>query len=228
MWDRYLLTMNFEHRLCGSVPMSKQIVRAWLEAKAPKNKPKDAEKDFDEIETEVVDTIDEAQEIMERVTLGFQKVDGILVVRGGTIRAHFKDCANQVKKAVGHVDLGDKYPKGKVTKKDGHKQLKARVANDLFIEQYFVNITRNGTPITEPDDHYEQPVHVWAGGYQQNALKIINYVERPTLSCTIRILKNSEVTHKMLQAILEYAGWHGYAGERGLQEGRYTWDLKVI
>jgi len=82
MWLKAEVTMNFTGRLCGSVPLKKEMVRPWLESRMPNKKPQEA-KSIEEIEREVLETIEELE---EKITLGFQRVDGALVIRGGTLK----------------------------------------------------------------------------------------------------------------------------------------------
>jgi hypothetical protein len=204
MWKEFEVKMVFEHRLCGSVPQSKEIVQAWLKARMPKSKPEGA-KSLEEIEREVIES---NQETEERTTLSFQRDDDGLFVRGGTIKAHLKDCANQIKDVV------------------SIKALRAKVANKVYVKEYKVHLSKENGCLTETDGSYEQPVHVFTPQGPRNALKVINYVEQPILTFTLRLLEDKEVTDKILRKIFEYGSVHGYGGERGMGEGTYTFSFE--
>jgi len=207
LWKSYQVEMAFNGRLCGSVPLSKDLVPIWLNSRMPSKKPDDS-RPIEDIEAEVKESI---QETEERTTLGFQSDDFGLWVRGGTIKAHLKDCANQIKYAV----------------VVGVKNLRAKIANKIYIEEYRVYLTRDGNYIVKHDDSYEQPVHVWTPQGPRNALKVIQFVEHPILKFHLKFLneKKGEVTEDILNTIFEYGGIHGYGGERGLGEGRYEFEL---
>jgi len=216
VWDRYRVTWQFTNLLCGSVPQAKELVRPWLEARKPAKKPAEGPS-LDEMEQEVMETIDDS-ETVERITLGFQRDELGLFVRGGTIKAHLKDCANQVKEAVRKAHYKDKDRIG----------LKAMVANKVYVEEYKVYLKRNGEYVKKEDGEREQAVHVMTAQGQRNALKIIRYVERPTLEFTLLVLADGTLPEEVLKTIFEYGSVHGYGGERGLGEGRYTWVMERI
>lgn len=206
MWKFFEVTMNFEGRLCGSVPLSKELIKPWLESRMPNTKPSGA-RSVEEMEEEVLASI---QETEERTTLGFQQDETGLFVRAGTIKAHLKDCANQIKDVV------------------KLKALRSKVANKVFIEPDPVYIVRNGNKVAEIDAEFERAVHVMTAQGPRNALKRIRYVEKPTLCFTVRLLEDKEVTEDVLRTVFEYGGVHGYGGERGMGEGIYSFELRGL
>lgn len=206
MWKTGQVVMNFVGRLCGSVPLNKDIVEGWLEARMPKEKPEEG-KSIEEIKKEVIESI---EEVTEKVTLGFQKDGGVLVVRGGTIKAHLKDCANQIKDAI--------TPK--------IKNFRGKVANKLYVEEYFVPLSKDGQLVNSEDGQYDQAVHVMTPQGPRNALKTIRFLYKPTLKFQLRLMKDSEITPERIKEIFEYGSIHGYGGERGMGEGRYTFQIK--
>lgn len=204
MFKDYTVEMRFEERLCGSVPLSKELVRPWLEARKPTKKPEEG-KSIEEIEKEVQDSVEEA---VEKTTLGFQKHTGVLFVRGGTIKAHLKDCSNQIKEVL------------KI------KALRAKVANKVYVGEYRVFLyTPEGKLASEKDDEFQQPVHVMTPQGPRNALKIIQFLSFPHISFTLKILEDKEVNVDVIASIFEYGSIHGYGGERGMGEGRYTFSI---
>lgn len=221
MWKNYEVTWRFKGLLCGSVPQAKEMVRPWLESRKPAKKPEGA-KSIDEIEQEVVDTIEEPDELVERITLGFQRDENGLFVRGATIKAHIKDCANQVKEIVRQSRFRDKERLG----------LKALVANKVYVSEYKVYLLRDVgyeyVTIDTEDGEREQPVHVMTAQGERSALKIIRYVERPVIRFTLQVLDDGVITEDILQTIFDYGSVHGYGGERSMGEGRYTWRMEPI
>ncbi len=214
MWDVYELEILFKDRLCGSVPQSRELIRPWLQARKPAKVPAGVREGtlptLEELEEEVAETISEAAE-EERITLGFQRDETGLFVRSGTLKAHLKDCANQLVKFL------------------GVKAFRAKVANAVFVEPDRVHLFRQGTGeiLTAEDGDFERPVHVMTPLGPRNALKRIRFVERAALTCRLLVLQKSEVTTERLQAILAYGAVHGYGGERGMGEGQYEWRLSA-
>jgi len=205
MWNEIKVKMEFEEKLCGSVPQSKELVSAWLNARKPKTKPKDA-KPLEEIEQEVLDSIQDAE---ERTTLSFERNDRGFFVRGGTIKAHLKDCANQIKDVV------------------GVKAFRSKIANKIHVLEYHIYLHKNGSCVMESDGSFEQPVHVMTPLGPRNALKVIHYVEQATLEFTLKLLEDKEVKPGRIEKLFEYGSIHGYGGERGMGEGRYRYTLDV-
>jgi len=210
MWKKFKISLKFENRLCASVPQCKELVRPWLEARAAKKMP-DAGPDLDEMEKEVIETIDLDEEV-EKTTLNFQRDDKGLFVRGGTFKAHLKDCANQVKDVL------------KI------KALRAKVANKVYIDEYRIYLRNGGSGILqESHGAFDQPVHVMTAMGPRNALKNINYVKNASMEFTLKILSpDKEVTPDIVEKILEYGAVHGYGGERGMGEGRYSFTIKEL
>lgn len=206
MWKKGKVTINFINKVCGSVPMHKELVNAWLTARAPSKKPEDG-KSIDELEIEVAETIEEAT---EKVTLGFQKNGQGLFIRAGTFKAHLKDCANQIKDALD----------------DTIKNLRGKVANKIYLEEYSLHFSKNGSPVEKADGSFEQPVHVITRLGPRNSLKIIQYLENVSLQFTLMLMEDKEITPEVVTNLFEYGSIHGYGGERGMGEGRYSFDIK--
>lgn len=211
MFDVYQLEMEFVGRLMGSVPLKKELVRKWLEARAPAQ-PKPGPS-LDEIENEVLDTIEDVEAMTEEeVSLGFQQVNDVLVVRAGTIKAHLKDCARQLYAA----------------KLVSVKNFRSKVANYVNVVPYWIPILKDGVPVREHDGWHEQAVHVITPQGPRSALKRIQYVEGVSLVCRLYVLRNPEVGEEELRKVLVYGGVHGYGGERSLGEGRYVFSLERV
>lgn len=219
MFDLYELKMEFEEKLCGSVPLSGDLIGKWLEARAPNEKTGEG-KSLDEIEKEVRDTTsyykqevfgEDLPEDEKAVALGFQMVDGEFVLRAGTVKAHIKDCALQLSRS-------------KTVKVVAFR---SKIANWLHVEPYWLHILGpdGKTPITKPGGAFTQPVHTMTRSGPINALKLIYYVENPVVKARVKMLRNPEIGLGELEAIFEYGGIHGYGGERGMGEGRYQYAL---
>src|SRR5262249_10885428 len=126
---------------------------------------------IEEINEEVLETLP-TDEPSEYSLLVFQVVNGQIVNRAGTWRAHFKDCGRQVSAQF-------------VAGQRGTRAFSTRVVNGLYIpnEQYWIPLLRaDGTPIAAPDGFHDKPVHFRTPtGQTLSALKRLAYVEPPTL-----------------------------------------------
>jgi len=191
MWKNIEVKMVFLEKLCGSVPQNKEIVKRWLSVrKAPEG-----------AEEEVLETVEDSQ---EKVTLSFQKDEKGIFLRGGTVKAHLKDCSNQIKDVL------------------GVKNLRSKIANKVFVQESRIYLKRNDSEyIFEVDGEFDQPIHVITGLGPRSALKTIRFLTKPNIEFTLKILEDKEVDIKIIEKIFEYGSIHGFGGERGMGEGRY-------
>jgi hypothetical protein len=60
----------------------------------------------------------------------------------------------------------------------------------------------------------------------RNALKTIRFINNPILMFHLKLLEDKEITPDRISEIFEYGSIHGYGGERGMGEGRYTFSIK--
>src|SRR3990167_1164411 len=231
MWTRYRVTWQFTTKLCGSVPADPEIVKAWTDARKPTVRPPGA-RSMDEINEEVLNSLARGEEFAEAECnmLTFQRHEGICCMRAATIRAHLKDCVRQI--AEYHVGRIDK-----------ERSFSTRFINCVYPDPmvYWVPILRpNGSPVTKHDGEQDKPVHVRGPRGMQSALKRFEWIEPARLDFTLLVLtaagtrpgKKGEppvpipsISEKDLGTVMTYGGVHGYAGERGDGEGKYTFTL---
>jgi len=201
MFNTVNVEIYFTEMLCGSVPLSKEIIPDWLKSRMPTNKPENS-RTIEELASEVEGTIQEAE---EKVTLGFQQDEKGLFIRGGNIKAHLKDCANQIKDIV------------KI------KNLRSKIANKVFVSEYRVYLKdEQGNFIQKSSGDFEQPVHVITPLGPRNALKKIQYINSPKMKFSLQILEDKEIDIELIKKIFIYGSIHGFGGERGMGEGRYS------
>jgi hypothetical protein len=222
LWQKYQVSWTFKNRLCGSFPLNRDMISPWLEARKPANKP-EVGRSIAEIAEEAVDSLAKTEEenliLEERTTLGFQRNDDFLVMRGGTIKAHIKDCARVLS------SFSEKPVKG-----SGERSLAVRAVNCIYPEEYWVPILKNGKGIKISDGTFDKAVHVTTAQGPRNALKRIHFIENPTLVFHLNILSTNRdiISSADLEKIFDYGAIHGYAGERGDGEGRYDWELNLV
>lgn len=214
LWTPYRVRWDFLTRLCGSVPSDPEIVKAWLAARQPTHKPP-AARSIEAINEEIFATLADGDEPIEYSHLVFQRHEGGLAMRAATIRAHLKDCARV---------LSAQY----IGKIQGERAFSTRVINGLYLDPaaYWIPILRpDGSRVTEHDGEQDKAIHVRGPrGQQMNALKRYEWVEPARMDFALLVLGES-VTASDLEHLFRYGGVHGYAGERGDGEGRYTFTL---
>lgn len=219
IWTEYDVRWDFITRLCGSVPADPEIIEAWIKARAPKVRPAGA-KSLEEISEEVFDTIaaGEAEDAPEYSVLVFQRFDGVCCMRAATIRAHLKDCARVISaQLMGRIK--------------GERAFSTRVINGLYPDEtrYWVPILRpDGQPVTKHDGEADQPIHVRGPrGEPQNALKRYEWIVPARMDFRLKVLGTS-VREEDIRTLMTYGGVHGYGGERGAGEGKYTFTLEEV
>jgi hypothetical protein len=221
IWTTYRVRWDGLTKLCGSVPADPELVKAWVEARKPMVRPAGA-KSIDEIREEVFETIaaGDADDLPEASLLVFQRHEGGLVVRAATLRAHLKDCARVISAQY-------------MAKIKGERAFSTRVLNGCYPDerQYWVPILHpDGSPITKHDGETDKAIHVRGPrGEVLNALKRYEWVEPWRIDFTLKVLGGkASVRFEDLEILLEYGGVHGYAGERGDGEGRYTSTIEEV
>jgi hypothetical protein len=225
MWTRYRVTWNFTTSVCGSVPADPEIVKVWLESRKPRVQPPGT-KSIDEINEEVLASLAEGEEFDAGASniLTFQRHQGGLCMRGATIKAHLKDCA----RVLQSIYIG---------KIKGEQSFATKVLNAVYPDPalYWVPLLRpDGTPITKHDGERDKAIHVSGPRGRMNALKRFEFVDPARMDFTLHVVspaaggagrQTPAVSEKDLATLMMYGGTHGYAGERGDGEGKYTFTL---
>jgi len=216
MWTEYEVRWDFLDKLCGSVPGTPELIKGWLEARQPKVKPPGG-KSIDEINEEVLDSLAQPEDEEEIKFLTFQGNGKSLVLRAGTIKAHIKDCARRISALY-------------VGKVEGEKAFSTKVINGVYPDeqQYWIPISRpDGGLVSESDGQTEKPIHFPTPRGPRSALKLYHWIDPATIKFKLKVLGKS-VSEKDLNTLFTYGGVHGYGGERGDGEGKYTYKLTKV
>jgi hypothetical protein len=215
MWTKFNVELEFLTRLCGGIPGDPELVKGWLAAVAPKNRPPQS-KSIDEIAEEVMSTLppDATEPPGFHV---FQRVDGHCVVGMRTIRGHLKDIAQVL--SVLYV--------GKVA---GERSFAVKVKNAVYYppDVYWVPIVRttSGELCPKADGSYDKAIHVMTAMGPRTALKTLEYLEGVSIRFPLVVLTPPNgklvVSEADLKTLFLYGGTHGYGPERGDGQGRYV------
>lgn len=204
MWLPYKLEMRLTGRLMAGVPKHPDIIKSWLEARAPTYAPPDAIPLL-ELAEQVAEQMEAVATQENKIWCGFKSDEHGLYVDGYHVKAHLKDCANILQ---GHL---------------GIRALKAKIANHVYVLEERCYLGKD-----EPDGYWEHPVHIMTMQGPRSALKRNDYVEAPVLKVQLQVLDDKVITQKLLESILDYGSVHGFGAERGLGNGRYTYALQMI
>ena len=219
LFTRYRVRLESLTRMCASVPADPDLIQAWIAARQPRVKPAGA-LSIEEINEEVLASIERGEgEATEAYSmLVFQRHDGALVQRAGTVKAHIKDCARVLSaQFIGRIA--------------GERAFSTRVINGVNLDPraYWLPWKRpDGSPVIQPDGAYDKAIHVKGPRGTFNALKRFEYIDPPVLLEFTLLVLGRSVSISDLHHIFEYGGTHGYGGERGDGEGRYIFELDPI
>ena len=226
MWDEYELKMTFTTPLCGGVPRSEGIVQRWCQLRSASNaqlarmQESSPVRTLEQVAEERLSTIDplpaDTAEEIARVWVGFSRDEAGLFVRGGNIRAHFKDCAGT---------LGPIMKRGAVPGLVAMTAFKARATEALYIREDRVHLKQDGQIVTEPTAHREATLSVMTPPGPRTALKRVDYTFPCQLQSTILLLQNGVINRDHLIALLEYGKVHGFGQDRSLGYGKYEYEL---
>src|SRR5262245_3049954 len=172
LWTLYRVRWTLLTRLCASVPADPELVKKWLDSRAPRVAPAGA-LSIDEINEEVLASIERGEGDADQSysMLVFQRHDGALVQRAATVKAHIKDCARVLSNQfVGRIQ--------------GERAFSTRVINGVYLDEneYWLPILRpNGDRIAHADGAFDKAIHVKGPRGMMNAIKRFEYIEPPSV-----------------------------------------------
>jgi hypothetical protein len=188
--------LQFTTPFASSTPKNPKDIEAMLEARMP-SKPPESAMPVPELAEQIAGEV-EATEEVERGYATFKRDDNGLYYEARCIRAHIKDCANQLQGIL------------------GIKALKAKVANKVYVEPAKIYLGKS-----EPDGSEVRIIHAMTMKGPRSSLKTIDYVMDAKLNFTLRVLEDGVIDRDILEAIFEYGGTHGIGQERSQDWGKY-------
>lgn len=234
VWYDYQINFSFVTDVYGSFPAAPSVLDPFIDKKIKDGKISDSrvvltDKGCVELRNEsmtieqlhaaklaeALETLPDAETMVEQRTLVFRRWNNALAFPGGNIRAHLKECARTLASLV--------LPK----KVEGQRSLTQRATNGLYVRDTWVTLTRDGEAIREPEMTDEFLVHVIdpRTGIPRNSIKQCEGVKAPVeMSCTVAILGDI-ITTEELDLILQYGGMHAFGQERSRGMGRYTYTV---
>jgi hypothetical protein len=204
MWRKYEVELRFTTPFASSTPKNPKDIEAMLIARAPSElelkKRMEAGEEITQI-PELAEQVAEevkASEEVERGYATFKRDDKGLYYEARCVKAHIKDCANQLQ---GFLEI---------------KALKSKVANRVYVEPAKIYLDKS-----EPDGSEVRIVHAMTMKGPRSSLKTIDYVDSPTLKFQLKVLDDGVIDEEILKAIFEYGSEHGMGQERSQDWGKY-------
>jgi len=196
MWTKYEVELKFTTPFASSTPKNPKDIAAMLEARMPATPPEDAIP-LPELAEQVAGEVEATTEV-ERGYATFKRDENGLYYEARCVRAHIKDCANQLQGLL------------------GIKALKAKVANRVYVEPARIYLEK-----TEPDGSETRIIHAMTMKGPRSSLKTIDYVDKPILKFNLKVLDDDVIDRDILEAIFEYGSEHGMGQERSQDWGKY-------
>jgi hypothetical protein len=204
MWKKYAVDLRFTTPFASSTPKNPKDIEAMLIARAPSEaeirKRKDAGEEIvplGDLGEQVAEEVKASEEV-ERGYATFKRDDKGLYYEARCVKAHIKDCANQLQ---GFLET---------------KALKSKVANRVYVEPAKIYLGKS-----EPDGSEVRIVHAMTMKGPRSSLKTIDFVDSPVLKFRLKLLDDGVVDEEILKAIFEYGGEHGMGQERSQDWGKY-------
>ena len=230
MWKNYDVHLKFTGKVMGGIPKDEKMIQSWLDAGRMKDSKyeKQVSKEIDgrtieEIKKECIEnamTDDEAKE--EKLWVGFLADDVGIYAREHQIKAHQKDCANQIKDFKELSKIKGLGKNGKVS------AFKSKVANKVYVQDEINYFHRGGVPIKEVDGCHEHAIRIMTLQGERSALKRNDFIIKPELNFTLKVLDDGVIGIEALEKIFEYGCVHGMFSERGHGYGKYTYVITEI
>lgn len=217
LWTRIGITLSIKNRVVGGVPTDPKLISGWLSANMP---------DVDAAEREKLATATLAQlpalteEKAEGMWTTFKRDASGLYIEGRQVKAMFKESANILRDML---TKADKKTKGEGdSSKSKYTNLKAKLAERLFVEDDKIFFKRDKKNILAPDGNEERAIHVMTAQGPRTALKRVDYVSAPAaIIFTCRFLNDGVVDLGLIETLLEHSSWNGLGADRSQGNGLF-------
>lgn len=217
MWTTYDVRLGIKNRLVGGIPTDPELIAGWIQANMPAATADEKEK----LAARTLDELPAAtEEKAEGMWTTFKKDEIGIYIEGRQVKAMFKESANILR------DMLIKHEGKKASKEDKTKSrftnLKARLAERLFVVEDRVHFTRKGASLTKPDGTEERAIHVMTAMGPRSALKRFDYVTAPAeIAFTVKHLNDGVVDLELIQILLEHSGANGIGADRSQGNGLF-------
>lgn len=199
MVEKMHVQLTFVEDLLGSWPADEDLLTRFIASKAPAPWLGDEE-------SEVAKEAEHSEEVVEGNYTCFPNDEKGLFLWNYVIKGALKEAGNTLKDAL------------------GIKNLRSKIDNYVFIRPRRIYLTRNGKIITEPDDVLERPLRAMTMQGPRVTLAGSERLKAPvTITFTIELIKNKEVTMDTIRTLLDYGKFKGIGQWRNGGFGEFEW-----
>jgi hypothetical protein len=228
VYTRYAVEIQVREWLIGGTPKDPDTIRKWLRARLEMDDRAIIELANEVAQQMTAERVEKAkegedpgrpsaEEILEATARqfeggnGFKTIDGQLVYEGRCMKAALKEAAN-----VAYP--GTTWP----GKPQGIKKgLMRYLAERVFVEEQQIPLG-----VTQPSGTEQRIKHVMTPEGPRSAINVVDYVEKPTLSFTVRVLDDF-LPQQAWARIWENAENIGIGADRARSDGKFDllrWD----
>lgn len=206
-------TLQVRDRMVGGVPLDVDTIRNWIRARMDLGDRELIEL-TEKTAAELGDQLGErpsADDLLTAVARahetvnGFKQINGELVYESRCLKAALKEASN-----IAYP--GTKFP-GKPA--DVRKGLMRFMEERLFVEGTYL-----GLGVTEASGREQKPIHVMTPQGPRSAIKVFDYVERPTITFTLKVLNDCLIT-EVWSKVWQVAEEIGVGADRAQSAGRF-------
>lgn len=205
LYEKYAVTIRIRRKICGGVPKNPDLLKTWIASTTK----------FDDATT--TKQVAEAREALlqpteERSWNGFPSDKTGIFVWSRQVKAMFKEAATMLRVTV---------------EKRGSKQILQHGFEIRGTEaEDRVHLQKGKQWVPEPDGNDENPIHVDTAQGPRSAIKRIDYVEQPSLSFTVWVLKtapaeNRHLGEKQIIEMLQFSQENGLGAYRSQGHGKF-------
>lgn len=218
MWDYADLTIKIQNRIVGGIPTNKDLIDGWLRRNM-KSATEEERKKLAEATLADLPQLVEEQGEMSATT--FKRDETGIFVESRQVKSMLKECANILRELLVKAEAA----KGK----SRFTNLRARVAERVFVMGDKLHIMRDGKPLKAEDGREEKPIHVMTPQGPRDSIKRFDFVEGPCeFTCRLRYLADGLVTEDLLEFLLQFGGQNGIGSDRSQGNGVFEFTLVPV
>jgi hypothetical protein len=222
LWQRFAGALQFRERVYGGLPKNPHIFDAWQKAKLAKIVPVEPSPEererlglvtgavmvqrMAEEDREDVGELDETVEAGE--TVFRRDAEGRLVLREFMLKSAIKEATQR----LGYYQ--------KLKRNEDGMGLRSWQQTGFYVDPRLLYLMRDGQPLTEPDGCDEAQGRVPTPKGPKSILRKSEYVERPTLEFTIKMLPFKGFGYPELARVLTLVCEIGVGSWRSREEGK--------
>ena len=225
LWRRFSVELSIKNRIVGGIPTDPELIKGWIEANVPA--VDEAQKEKLAAAT-LADVQAHTDEKSEKMWTTFKKDSLGPYTESRCVKAMLKEAANVLRELLIKEEAASKKADAKAAgtdfkaEKSRYTNLKAKLAERLFVEDEIIHILRDGKVLAKVDGDEERPIHVITAQGPRSALKKVDFIKAPAvLKFNVRFLKDGVIDEDLLRTLFEYSGYNGFGSDRSQGNGLF-------